>query len=66
MNNLSFTVRNATQEDIEWLIELRSFLLDGTSAIYASRSQTDSERWRTAYKHWLAAHLGVQCAGARS
>ena len=30
MNNLSFTVRNATQEDIEWLIELRSFLLDGT------------------------------------
>jgi len=59
MNNLSFTVRYATHEDIEWLIDLRSFLLDGTSAIYASRSRKDSERWRTAYKHWLTEHLGV-------
>lgn len=59
MDDSLFTVRNATADDIAWLIELRAFLLDGTSATYSSRSPEDSARWRTAYKHWLTAHLGV-------
>ena len=59
MNESLFSVRYATTDDIARLIELRAHLLDGTSATYASRSPEDSERWRTAYKHWLIAHLGV-------
>ncbi|WP_312932358.1 GNAT family N-acetyltransferase [Stutzerimonas nitrititolerans] len=59
MDDSLFTVRNATADDIVWLIELRALLLDGTSASYSSRSPEDSARWRTAYKQWLRAHLGV-------
>ena len=59
MNPSLFKVRNATAEDIATLIELRALLLDGTQASYSSRTPEDSVRWRTAYKHWLAGHLGV-------
>ena len=59
MNPSLFTIRNASADDIATLIELRALLLDGTQASYSSRTQEDSVRWRTAYKHWLASHLGV-------
>ncbi|MGY8817765.1 MAG: N-acetyltransferase family protein [Pseudomonadales bacterium] len=60
MNESLFSVRYATADDIGRLIELRAHLLDGTSATYSSRTPEDSARWRTAYKHWLSAHLGVK------
>lgn len=59
MDDSLFTVRNATSEDVARLIELRAYLLDGTSASYSSRSPEDSAKWRTAYRHWLASHLSV-------
>ncbi|MDQ7914255.1 GNAT family N-acetyltransferase [Pseudomonas sp. 102515] len=55
--SISYDIRRATPDDIPALIELRAHLLDAGGAPYASRTPTDTERWRRAYPLWLATCL---------
>lgn len=57
--SISYDIRRATPDDIPALIELRAHLLDAGGAPYASRTPTDTERWRRAYPLWLATCLEV-------
>lgn len=57
MSEPLFVIRSATDTDIAILTELRAYLLDGTSAIYSSRTPEDSARWRAAYRSWLTTTL---------
>ncbi|MDT4855459.1 Acetyltransferase (GNAT) family protein [compost metagenome] len=57
MLQVEVNIRVATQVDIDSLILLRAYLLDGTSASYSSRSPEDTERWRATYRDWLTSRL---------
>ncbi|MNZ15250.1 putative acetyltransferase [compost metagenome] len=50
-------IRAATPADLASLIELRACLLEGTTAPYSCHTPEDRERWRTAYRGWLASRL---------
>ncbi|MBD3897200.1 GNAT family N-acetyltransferase [Halomonas sp. ML-15] len=50
-------VRPATTADLDRLVRLRAYLLDGTEAMYSSKTPEDSMRWRAAYRTWLNSHL---------
>lgn len=58
MPNTSWTIRPAALPDIDALVSLRAYLLDGASeAAYTSRTPEESQRWKTAYRQWLAQAL---------
>ncbi|BAU73857.1 GNAT family N-acetyltransferase [Metapseudomonas furukawaii] len=57
MEHAFFTVRPATLADLDSLIELRAYLLDGTTARYSSKTPEEAARWRTAYRSWLGSRL---------
>jgi GNAT superfamily N-acetyltransferase len=57
MDQPLFTVRPATAADLASLVELRAHLLDGSAAIYSSKTPEDSVRWRAAYRAWLSNRL---------
>ncbi|WP_316426031.1 GNAT family N-acetyltransferase [Klebsiella oxytoca] len=48
-------IRSAVQSDIDILISLRAYLLDGTEGVgYSSRNAEESHRWKAAYRLWLS------------
>ncbi|MHC5350948.1 GNAT family N-acetyltransferase [Metapseudomonas furukawaii] len=57
MEHVFFTVRAATLADLDSLIELRAYLLDGTTARYSSKTPEEAASWRTAYRSWLGSRL---------
>ncbi|MDH4582805.1 GNAT family N-acetyltransferase [Pseudomonas sp. BN415] len=57
MEQSFLTVRPATQADLPRLVDLRAYLLDGTTASYSSRTLEDAVRWRAAYRTWLSSRL---------
>lgn len=59
MNQPFLIVRPAMVADLNRLVELRAYLLDGTEAMYSSKTPEDSMRWRAAYRTWLSSHLNT-------
>jgi GNAT superfamily N-acetyltransferase len=57
MDQPFLTVRPATVADLASLVALRAHLLDGSAAIYSSKTPEDSARWRAAYRAWLSSRL---------
>ncbi|MGK8872893.1 MAG: GNAT family N-acetyltransferase [Pseudomonas sp.] len=57
MEQSFLTVRPATLADLASLVELRAYLLDGTTASYSSKTPEDAAHWRVAYRTWLSSRL---------
>ncbi|HBC0022776.1 TPA: GNAT family N-acetyltransferase [Enterobacter hormaechei subsp. steigerwaltii] len=54
MSSHTYLVSPATEKDIEDLVALRSYILDGGSnGSYVSHNVEDSIQWRIAYRKWL-------------
>ncbi|MCP3740790.1 GNAT family N-acetyltransferase [Rossellomorea sp. BNER] len=56
MNN-SLTIRKATIEDTEQLVELRKVLLSSGGTHYAAKNEKDDQAWQRAYREWLKENI---------